>query len=80
MKAIVHDLSITCVYVCLFLCGVCGSMRVCMSVRVLCRNGITANAIAHYRFVDCELMRKLLLGEKEKWSVIGQSFGGFCVV
>lgn len=34
---------------------------------------------------DCEAIRKALLAEKEtaaeqKWSVHGQSFGGFCAV
>ena len=28
---------------------------------------------------DCEAIRKELLGEGEKWTVLGQSFGGFCV-
>lgn len=26
---------------------------------------------------DCEAIRKVLLGN-EKWTVVGQSFGGFC--
>jgi pimeloyl-ACP methyl ester carboxylesterase len=29
---------------------------------------------------DCELIRRRLLGEDEPWSVLGQSFGGFCAV
>lgn len=29
---------------------------------------------------DCEAIRLSLLPEGEKWSVIGQSFGGFCAV
>ena len=34
---------------------------------------------------DCEEVRKIILGDKEKpedrkWSLIGQSFGGFCAV
>lgn len=34
---------------------------------------------------DCEAIRKILLGhkatpEERKWSVMGQSFGGFCAV
>jgi pimeloyl-ACP methyl ester carboxylesterase len=29
---------------------------------------------------DCELLRRRLLGDGERWSVLGQSFGGFCAV
>eukprot|EP00923_Selenidium_pygospionis_P048164 GHVN01082966.1.p1 GENE.GHVN01082966.1~~GHVN01082966.1.p1 ORF type:complete len:351 (-),score=43.30 GHVN01082966.1:18-1070(-) len=29
---------------------------------------------------DCEIVRKVLLGENEKWTLLGQSFGGFCVM
>ncbi len=29
---------------------------------------------------DCEAIRKALAGADEKWTVLGQSFGGFCVV
>lgn len=34
---------------------------------------------------DCEAIRKTLLGHKEdpedqKWSILGQSFGGFCAL
>ncbi|WUH90512.1 alpha/beta hydrolase [Streptomyces sp. NBC_00433] len=29
---------------------------------------------------DCEAVRRRLLGEDEPWSVLGQSFGGFCAV
>jgi len=29
---------------------------------------------------DAELCRGVLLGEGEKWTVLGQSFGGFCIV
>ena len=29
---------------------------------------------------DAEWIRRILLGEKEKWTIIGQSFGGFCAV
>lgn len=34
---------------------------------------------------DCEAIRKLLLGHKEKpedqkWTLLGQSFGGFCAI
>ena len=27
---------------------------------------------------DCELIRRQLLGENSRWSVLGQSYGGFC--
>lgn len=29
---------------------------------------------------DCELIRRRLLGEDGRWSVLGQSFGGFCAL
>ncbi|KZP17794.1 hypothetical protein FIBSPDRAFT_746556, partial [Athelia psychrophila] len=34
---------------------------------------------------DCEAIRKVLLGDKEKpedrkWTILGQSFGGFCAL
>lgn len=29
---------------------------------------------------DCEAVRRRLLGEDQSWSVLGQSFGGFCAV
>ena len=34
---------------------------------------------------DCEFIRKQLLGDREsaedqKWTVLGQSFGGFCII
>ncbi len=34
---------------------------------------------------DCEAIRQLILGNKEnpedrKWTVLGQSFGGFCAI
>lgn len=29
---------------------------------------------------DAELIRRALLGEDEKWSVLGQSYGGFCTL
>lgn len=34
---------------------------------------------------DCEFIRKALLGDREnpedqKWTILGQSFGGFCAV
>jgi alpha-beta hydrolase superfamily lysophospholipase len=34
---------------------------------------------------DCEAIRKILLGHKadkedQKWSILGQSFGGFCAI
>ena len=40
--------------------------------------------MAHFRadniVADAELIRRELLGPDEKWSILGQSFGGFCVV
>lgn len=29
---------------------------------------------------DAELIRRELIGEKNRWSVLGQSYGGFCVI
>ena len=29
---------------------------------------------------DCELIRRQLLGENARWSVLGQSYGGFCTM
>jgi alpha-beta hydrolase superfamily lysophospholipase len=34
---------------------------------------------------DCEAIREILLGQKEdpedrKWTIMGQSFGGFCAI
>ena len=34
---------------------------------------------------DCEAIRKILIGDKEKpedrkWTIFGQSFGGFCAI
>lgn len=29
---------------------------------------------------DCEAVRATLLGPSIKWSVLGQSFGGFCLL
>jgi hypothetical protein len=29
---------------------------------------------------DCEAVRKTLLGPGTKWSALGQSFGGFCIM
>jgi pimeloyl-ACP methyl ester carboxylesterase len=43
-----------------------------------------ADYLAHFRsdsiVRDCEAVRRQLLGEDERWSVLGQSFGGFCAV
>ncbi len=43
-----------------------------------------ASYLAHFRadsiVRDCEAVRLQLLGEDERWSVLGQSFGGFCAV
>lgn len=42
-----------------------------------------ADYLLHFRadaiVQDAEFIRRELLGEPEKWSVLGQSFGGFCV-
>jgi len=41
-----------------------------------------ADHLAHFRadaiVKDCELIRRALMGEDGRWSVLGQSFGGFC--
>ena len=29
---------------------------------------------------DCEAIRKTLLGPNTKWTALGQSFGGFCIM
>ncbi|MBY8887162.1 alpha/beta hydrolase [Streptomyces sp. PTM05] len=48
------------------------------------RGDVAAQAayLAHFRadsiVADCELIRRQLLGEEGRWSVLGQSFGGFC--
>jgi len=43
-----------------------------------------ADYLRHFRadniVRDAELLRRQLLGEAGQWSVLGQSFGGFCVV
>lgn len=43
-----------------------------------------ADYLRHFRadaiVQDAELIRRELLGEAGKWSVLGQSYGGFCVV
>ena len=40
--------------------------------------------LKHFRadsiVLDCELIRKQLVGVDEPWSVLGQSYGGFCAV
>jgi pimeloyl-ACP methyl ester carboxylesterase len=42
-----------------------------------------ADYLLHFRadaiVRDAEFIRRELVGEQEKWSVLGQSFGGFCV-
>jgi len=35
-----------------------------------------ADSIVH----DAELIRRELIGDKNRWSVLGQSYGGFCVI
>ncbi len=50
------------------------------------RGDATAQAayLWHFRadsiVADCELIRRQLLGPDAKWSVLGQSFGGFCTL
>ncbi|MEU4482180.1 alpha/beta fold hydrolase [Micromonospora sp. NPDC023966] len=43
-----------------------------------------ARYLAHFRadsiVRDCELIRRELLGEAGRWSVLGQSYGGFCAL
>ncbi|SIR80775.1 alpha/beta fold hydrolase [Micromonospora avicenniae] len=43
-----------------------------------------AEYLAHFRadsiVRDCELIRRELLGEDGRWSLLGQSYGGFCVL
>ena len=43
-----------------------------------------ARYLAHFRadsiVLDCELVRRELCGPAEPWTVLGQSFGGFCTV
>ncbi|MEE4545534.1 alpha/beta fold hydrolase [Streptomyces sp. V4-01] len=43
-----------------------------------------ARYLTHFRadsiVRDCEIVRRGLLGEDGRWSVLGQSFGGFCAV
>jgi pimeloyl-ACP methyl ester carboxylesterase len=43
-----------------------------------------AEYVAHFRadniVADAEIIRRELLGADGKWSILGQSFGGFCVV
>ncbi|MEV8096119.1 alpha/beta fold hydrolase [Kitasatospora sp. NPDC085879] len=43
-----------------------------------------ADYLAHFRadsiVRDAELIRRLLLGDEGKWSLLGQSFGGFCTL
>ncbi|MEU8301674.1 alpha/beta fold hydrolase [Micromonospora sp. NPDC048909] len=43
-----------------------------------------ADYLAHFRadsiVRDCELIRRELLGEDVRWSLLGQSYGGFCTL
>ena len=43
-----------------------------------------ADYVAHFRadniVADAEFIRRELLGREDRWSILGQSFGGFCVV
>eukprot|EP01068_Selenidium_serpulae_P009971 Selendium_serpulae@DN5361_c0_g1_i5.p1 len=42
-----------------------------------------ADYLSHFRadtiVADCEAIRRLYLGETEKWTLLGQSFGGFII-
>lgn len=42
-----------------------------------------ANYMKHFRadaiIQDAEWIRRALLGERERWTVLGQSYGGFCI-
>lgn len=46
--------------------------------------GAQAAYLAHFRadsiVRDCELIRRELLGPEGRWSLLGQSFGGFCAL
>ncbi|MDI5966391.1 alpha/beta fold hydrolase [Streptantibioticus silvisoli] len=50
------------------------------------RGGVREQAdhLAHFRadaiVADCEAIRRELLGERGQWSLLGQSFGGFCAL
>ncbi|MBV72160.1 MAG: alpha/beta hydrolase [Myxococcales bacterium] len=43
-----------------------------------------AQYLTHFRadsiVADCEVIRKAIIGEDTKWSILGQSFGGFCAL
>jgi histidine ammonia-lyase len=58
-----------------------------LTARSLARLGTPAaqaEYLAHFRadsiVLDCELVRRQLCGADEPWTVLGQSFGGFCAV
>jgi pimeloyl-ACP methyl ester carboxylesterase len=58
-----------------------------LTARSLARLGgaaAQAEYLARFRadsiVLDCELIRRDLLGPDEQWTVLGQSFGGFCTV
>jgi pimeloyl-ACP methyl ester carboxylesterase len=58
-----------------------------LTARSLARLGppaAQAGYLAHFRadsiVLDCELIRRELCGPDEPWTVLGQSFGGFCTV
>jgi pimeloyl-ACP methyl ester carboxylesterase len=46
--------------------------------------GAQASYLEHFRadsiVADAELIRRRLLGDESRWSVLGQSFGGFCAL
>lgn len=47
-------------------------------------DGLIAERLSHFRadsiVRDCEAIRRELVGDDGRWSVLGQSFGGFCAV
>jgi pimeloyl-ACP methyl ester carboxylesterase len=58
-----------------------------VTVRTLARVGSAAaqaSYLMHFRadsiVQDCEHVRRELLGEEGRWSLLGQSYGGFCAV
>ena len=63
-----------------------GRSSVVLPQTLPCRGDARAQAayLSHFRadaiVDDCELIRRQLAGPDEKWSVLGQSYGGFCAV
>ena len=63
-----------------------GRSSVVLPQTLPCRGDVRAQAayLSHFRadsiVDDCELIRRQLAGPDEKWSLLGQSYGGFCAV